>query len=111
MMLIPIAGEYTLRKGNPLYCCHIPSNGPLNRENILDSLEKASKYFKQSPIVVSCDSWLLFPPVRNMVDSSSGIATFCDMFHITKVIEQEGYPDAWRIYGAFTNSPITIFCA
>ena len=85
-------GDYTLKKGDTVYSCHIPSTGKLPIQACMDSFQQAYEFFKEdltsSVIPIVCDSWLLYPPYLEKVFSEgSNLANFAGLFQIIAVTE------------------------
>ena len=116
-----------------VYSCHIPSSGPLTKQDALDSYKKAFDFFcggktggtgfcgknasgadcggantsgaEKNTIVIVCDSWLLYPPHREFLPPNSGILAFMDDWDIISHKEDSKFQDAWRIFGAEHTKP------
>jgi hypothetical protein len=90
----------SVQKGDVVYNCHIPSAGPLTKELCQDSYQKAYDFFGRHPLVIICDSWILYPPQRDFLPPGSRILDFMDDFDIINSHDHaEGFPDAWRVFG------------
>ena len=85
---------------NQVINTHIPSCGPLTRENAEDSFRQAAEFFKDTfpgeEVPIYCESWLLFEPHREFIAPDSGIAGFMDWFDIFHTV-YEGH-DMWRVF-------------
>ena len=82
-------GDYTLKHGDVIYGCHIPSSGKLLPELCMDSLEQAYRFFKDKLkddiLPVGCDTWLLYPPyLEKVFAEGSNIKEFSKLFDITE---------------------------
>ena len=79
---------------------HIPSCGPLKREDCEASFRQAAAFFADAfpgeEIAFFCESWLLYPRHREFLSPDSGIVQFMSFFDIYKTEEGDG--DLWRIY-------------
>jgi hypothetical protein len=95
----------TIYPHDTVYNCHIPSSGPLSKEDAYDSYRKAYEFFGNKPITIICDSWLLYPPQREFLPSSSRILEFMDDFDIISFKNQDKFNDAWRIFGKDHHLP------
>jgi hypothetical protein len=96
----------SIQKGDAVFNCHIPSAGPLTKELCLDSYKRAYDFFGCRPLVVICDSWLLYPPQREFLPPSSRILEFMDNFDVIKSWDHaDGFPDAWRVFGSDHTLP------
>ena len=91
-------GGRTVTNGDEFISIHIPSNGkPFDAYTRLDSYRRAYEFFKIS--LFRCDSWLLYPKNKEILDKRSNIVSFMDDFKLIKSYE---YPDnriMWRIFG------------
>ena len=101
---------YILRKGDKYVGFHIPSSGvPLTDEVRLDSYRQAEKFFKQyfpdGPVILSTDSWIIFPAQYRFLPEKSNLRRFMDDFYIATMREQE-FKDAWRLFGASSQLPV-----
>ena len=79
---------------------HIPSCGPLKKEDCEASFRQAAAFFADAfpgeEIAFFCESWLLYPRHREFLSPDSGIVQFMSFFDIYKTEEGDG--DLWRIY-------------
>ncbi len=97
-------GDFTLKKGDVVYQCHIPSSGKLLVADVMDSLHQAYLFYKKelkgSLLPVCCASWLLFPDYQGRVFAQgSNLAKFAELFEIIDVYPTESFNDFWRIFG------------
>lgn len=80
---------------------HIPSCGKLDMEVCHASYRQAAEFFADAfpggTVAFVCDSWLLFPPHREMLGEKSGIVRFMSEYEILKTRQGDG--DLWRIFG------------
>lgn len=92
-----------LKKGDKVLCCHIPSSGPLFRNDVIKSLQKARAFYpeavKDGVLTVVCNSWLLYPKHYPLFGEGSNLQAFYRLFDI--VYEWETNGDFWRIFGYF----------
>lgn len=78
--------EYTLKKGDFVLDCHIPSGSPLLENDCITSYREAWEFFKNDlkdgilPII--CWSWLLTPSYMECFGENSNIGKFARHFHI-----------------------------
>lgn len=95
-------GDLTVQKGDIVLDTHIPSCGPLKREDCLKSYQKAevffANYFKNRPTVFSCNSWLLYPENKLFLPSYSRILEFADDYRIVHSGDDPSNSNAWRIF-------------
>ncbi len=101
--LVP-AGTFCLR-------IHIPSGGgPLNDDVRLDSYRRAARFFSEQigdgPALFTCESWLLYPPHREMLPGSMNILRFMDDFTLLEGFDEDEFHDAWRVFGSASLLPL-----
>ncbi len=81
---------------------HIPSSGPLYRDDVLDSYRRAYHFYNDLTIngllPIICESWLLYDRMQEFLSADSNILRFQQDFEIVKSIEIGGFDDCWRIY-------------
>lgn len=72
--------EEFLKPGDPVIHLHIPADGPLYPEMVLDSCRKMLKFhrdvLKREPKAFVCESWLLDPMFAELLPESSNILKF-----------------------------------
>ncbi len=78
---------YTVKKGDTIYSCHIPSGSKLTEEKCMHSFQKAYEFFKadleNDILPLTCRSWLLYPPYTERVfPKGSNIEKFANLFDI-----------------------------
>lgn len=95
--------EGVVKNGDLIISCHIPSSGPMNIEDIKDSLRRAYKFYekdhKDGKLVVACFSWLLYPPLFEDYSESTNIKKFYNLFNIIDYKDNEKNGDFWRVFG------------
>ena len=95
-------GEFTLHSGDKKLQCHIPSLGPLTRENCMASLKQAweefPEYRKDGVLPVLCHSWLFYPPYAAVFPENSGVGMFRSLWQYYDRAAHEGFPDCWRVF-------------
>lgn len=82
---------------------HIPSHmGPLTYETRMDTYKKAYEFFKDrfdgKPMVVCCNSWLLYPDNLNILPEKSNAADFILDFQPLDIRQTYDFGDCWRIF-------------
>ena len=91
-----------IKKGDIVYNCHIPSSGPLLYEDVLDSLRRAYAFYKKELVngimPVTCVSWLLYPPHKEIFPDGTNVAKFRALFDIIEDGEDETDGDFWRVF-------------
>ncbi|MCI8332805.1 MAG: DUF5596 domain-containing protein [Clostridiales bacterium] len=97
------------KKGSKGINIHIPSCGPLRHEECLQSYHQAAEFYrklqKHGRILFFCSSWLLAEEIGLFLADDSNIRQFAGDFDITYVRTAEGFPDAWRVFGADYQKP------
>ena len=82
---------------------HIPRTlTPLDRQETLDSYKLAAEFFSAEfiggPIIFACDSWLLYPWLKEALGENSNIVRFANDFTLYKVGDYEDYALSWRVF-------------
>lgn len=82
------------KKGTKVLNVHIPAGEPLEYEKCIESFEMAEKFFahEQNENRYMCDSWLMSPRLKEILNKESNILKFQNLFEIVKVYE--AYPQA-----------------
>lgn len=100
-------GKHTLKRGDRVFDCHIPSSGKFPPEEVIASLKKAYRFFvdigvhKDGELLpVTCHSYLLYPENRQIFREGSNIRSFADLFEIVpeSIRKEENNPNFWRIF-------------
>lgn len=93
---------HNVTTGSPVVNVHIPSDGPLKEEVVLESIQMAWEFYKDDfggLVPFECHSWMLYPPLREKVFSEgSNIAKFHDLFRILEWQDQPENKDFWRVF-------------
>ena len=98
---VPFDYKDVCKKGDTVLSCHIPATGPL----LIDDVEAAFKlaydfYNISGPLVVVCDSWLLYPPhYEEVFPKGSNISRFYELFDIVEQHECDFTSAGWRVFG------------
>ena len=91
-----------LKQGDIVCNCHIPSSGTLLKEDVMASLKMAYDFYPQyrrnGLLPITCNSWLLYPPVAELFKKGSNMDRFYKIFEILNTKEQEHNTDFWRIF-------------
>ncbi len=103
---IEVAG-YRLTKGTEIITVHIPGSGEsFDKAARMNAYDKAYEFYGyadgNTPCFFYCQSWLLFPQNREILNPSSNIISFMNEFKIVDTIilrEDEIHLDLWRIFG------------
>lgn len=96
--------NFTLKKGEKVLSVHIPRTGSrLSREEQVEAYQQAAEFFKpyfgNDKIVFCCNSWLLFPPVKQMLSATSNLAAFIFDYEVLETgLYDDFYEWAWRLY-------------
>lgn len=94
---------HRLNEGDFCLGCHIPSAGPLLPQEVEKSVRMAYEAYKDrlngNLLFIRCETYLFYPPYRNVFGENSNTVRFARNFHIIKVLEGKGFSDAWRIFG------------
>lgn len=96
-------GSLVIKKGDPVINMHIPSSGPLNLNEVEESLKMAAEFFRdvfpEGPVVFVMESWLLDSDLTERLPEGN-IRTFIRRFVHLKNEKQEIFQDGWRVFGA-----------
>lgn len=107
---ISLDGKYCF-DGEQAVTIHIPSTGPLLKEEIKKSMKEAAAFFKNAfpggKVLFVCHSWLLFPGHYEMLPESSGIRQFMEEFEIIHVYMDDTKRNLWRIFGTKDTDDLT----
>lgn len=87
---------------------HIPSCGKLSMEACHASYRRAAAFFADAfpgdEVAFVCESWLLFPPHKEMLGEESGIVKFMSEYDVYHTADSDD--DLWRIFDRIdTNDP------
>ena len=89
-------------KGTKALSVHIPRTGTkLDHSLVLDSYNMAKEFFKDEfddNVIFICNSWLLYPWNREVLQEGSNLAQFYDDFTIVSSGEYENYSEVWRLF-------------
>lgn len=92
----------TVQKGDKAVNMHIPSAGPLLKEDCMESFRQAYKYFRpmfdNDKIPFVCYSWLLYREHYEFLPEKSRIRDFMDFFDIEFSKQSPVFGDCWRIF-------------
>ena len=88
---------------------HIPASGePLSPELAIESFKRAKEFYKEEigePFACKCSSWLLYPEHEHMLDHSSNIYRFMEMFDCIDYGFEKDDHDISRIFGTLEKRP------
>lgn len=92
----------TVKVGDPVIYCHIPSSGPLDTEEVRASFRKARVWFApelgDGAVPIFCDSWLLYPPMYERLPEKSNIRKFAELFDVFEARDDPENRDFWRVF-------------
>lgn len=82
---------------------HIPrSLAPFDTESRRDAYRRAIAFFGcdkwDTPVAFTCHSWLLYPPMVEVLSPKSNTYAFAKEFHIVENHPATGHPDLWRLF-------------
>ena len=102
-----------LKEGDFCWNCHIPSNGKLTPESVMDSLKKLYAFsadrLKNGLMAVKCSSWLLYPEMIKICGETSNMRRFFDLFDVYGVRRNANpYNNFWRVYNMMYEGPETL---
>ncbi|MBO4219388.1 MAG: DUF5596 domain-containing protein [Clostridia bacterium] len=91
---------FTVKGGDKVINTHIPEDGPLDPDAVIDSFRRAYRYFKKTgPAAFVCASWLLWPGNYEFLAPNSRIRAFMDNFDIISHDDSKNNWDLWRVFG------------
>jgi hypothetical protein len=99
-------GGFRINPGDKIISVHIPSCGSMPRELRLQSYKAAYEFFgcnKEKPLVLMCDSWLLFTENKNIFPKTMNIVDFLNDFYVFRTATYDEYYDCWRLFGRDYN--------
>ncbi len=93
----------SVKTGDVVLSCHIPSSGALLMEDVMESFRLAHDFYKNDYpsgiLPVFCHSWLMYPPHYEQVfPEDSNLHKFYELFEIINFAEQENNGDFWRVF-------------
>lgn len=88
-----------IEQGDLAFGLHVPSSGPLNRDECYESYQRACKFFETDWLVLKCHSWFFNPYHQEFLPANSNILAFINDFDIIDYQEETTFNDAWRIFG------------
>lgn len=120
----PFEREYTekgrtVKKGDTVINVHIPSEGPLRKEDADASFDRAEafyrgkldtggipgKYIPDGPAVFVMDSWMLDPDMQKLLPEGN-MKAFAERFCLLDFEKKETFGDGWRIFqNEWKNDP------
>lgn len=111
-------GEWTVRKGDTVINVHIPSTGPLKKEDADEAFALAEAFYRgelfgeagcpgkfperqipEGPAVFVMESWLLDPDLIELLPEGN-MKEFVRRFSLVYWEKNERFLDGWRIFGS-----------
>jgi len=90
----------SVKPGDKVINTHIPEDGPLYYDDVIESYRRAYRYFNCSgKQAFVCESWLLYPGNYEFLSEKSNIRRFMDDFDITRKHDTKCSSDLWRVFG------------
>ena len=94
--------NYTVKKGDRIFNCHIPSAGPLTYDLRLKSYKELYDFYKNELkdgiLVIHCCTWFLYENYKNVFGENSNTFDFAKDFEIYDNVKRDTFIDAWRIF-------------
>lgn len=94
-------GDDFVRKGDTVVNVHIPAAGPLDHNAVEESYYQAAQFFAESfprgVVPFQCTSWLLYPPVLEMVPMGN-LWAFSQDYEIVSIEDVSPEDDRWRVF-------------
>lgn len=117
-------GERTVRKGDTVINVHIPSTGPLKKEDADEAFALAEAFYRgelfkeadcpddfpkeripEGPAVFMMESWLLDPDLIGLLPDGN-MKEFVRRFSVTAWEKSERFSEGWRVFGSeWENAP------
>lgn len=105
-------GVYEVHKGDAVINVHIPAAGPLEHGAVLQSYQMAAQFFREAfpsgVIPFQCTTWLLYPPVLEMVPQGN-LWTFSRDYEIVAVEDASEEDDRWRVFHVPESVPVEAY--
>lgn len=99
-LLLDCGDKY--KKGDTVIYIHIPSSGPLNIDDVRESLRTARDWYKNDfedgDVPLACSSWLLYTPLTERLPDRSNIKKFAGLFDIYDIHGEPSNKNFWRIF-------------
>ena len=90
-----------LHQNDPVVQIHVPECADLSQSALEQSYRLAYSLFGVPYFFA--DSWLLYPPHREMLPPDSAIRGFMEDFSVIETDETHDYEGLWRIFGKQTD--------
>lgn len=93
--------DHAVKKGDTVVNVHIPAAGPLTHDAVVSSYQQAARFFEahfpNGVVPFQCGSWLLYPPVLDMVPQGN-LWAFSRDYDIIAVEKYPSEDDRWRVF-------------
>ena len=105
--------HFHVRENDLVIVTHIPSGGPLFRSSCLESYARAEKYYRKKyrkefsnkPMPFVGYSWMLYPPIKDILVENSNLIRFVNDYDIYHCDTQNMDEDLWRVFGKEYKKP------
>lgn len=90
-----------ISRGDKVINTHIPSSGPLLKEDCLDSYRRAHEFFNcrfNGMSAFVCSSWLLYEPYKEVFPKGGNTRSFTNTFDVIENIPGKKFDDIWRVF-------------
>ncbi|MDD3138301.1 MAG: hypothetical protein PHX08_04925 [Lachnospiraceae bacterium] len=113
MFDIIMGSENRDRKNDMVIVTHIPSGSPLYHSSCIESYARAEKYYRKKyrkefankPMPFVGYSWMLYPPIKDILVENSNIIQFVNDYDIYHCDSQNMDEDLWRVFGKEYKKP------
>ena len=90
----------TVKKGDRVINLHIPEDGPMKHEDVIESYRRAYQHFgREGNAAFVCHSWLLYPGLLDFLPENSNIRAFAEDFEIIEYGQRKNHGELWRVFG------------
>ena len=96
-------GKTIIRKGDTVIHVHIPQDGRLDMESVVESCRQAYHFWGREYLYL-CHSWLLYPGLSDVLKKDSNILQFQKLYQIVQTYEQDREAEE-RIYIKIQDNP------
>jgi len=92
--------DLTVKDGDRVINIHVPQDGPLTHDDVIESYRQAYRHFGRSGTAAFvCHSWLLYPGLLEFLPENSNIRKFAEDFEIVETDHRKNYGELWRVFG------------
>lgn len=90
----------TIRKGEKVINIHVPEDGALTHEDVIESYRQAYHHFgRKGNAAFVCHSWLLYPGLLEFLPETSNIRAFAEDFDVIETGQRKNHGELWRVFG------------